>query len=78
MFEQEIVDLTEYFHDGGQTLGVRRKQGWCLVAVVWDSRGQRLLGCLRMETVGAGDEGGFEVVTEFEEAATVLAVPAAA
>jgi len=78
MFEQEIVDLTEYFRDGGQTLDVRRKQGWCLVAAVWDSRGQKLLGCLRMESTGAGDESGVELAAEFEEVFAPMAVPAAA
>jgi len=78
MFEQEIVDLTEYFNEGGQLLSGRRKQGWSLVAAVWDSRGQKLLGCLRMESTGAGDDGAIELATELEEVASILSVPTAA
>ena len=64
MFEQELVDLTGYFDGGGQTLEVRRSQGWSLVAAVWDTRSNRLLGCLRM--VASGDVAE-EAVTELEE-----------
>jgi hypothetical protein len=66
VLEQELVDLTEYFRVGGQTPNVRSRQGWSLVAAVWDSKGQRLLGCLRMESAGGGDDN--DVVTELEDA----------
>jgi hypothetical protein len=65
VLEQELVDLTEYFRVGGQTPNVRSKQGWSLVAAVWDAKGQRLLGCLRMESADAF--GKSDIVTELEE-----------
>ena len=79
MLEQESVDLIECFRGGGQTPQVRRDQGWCLVAAVWDSQGQKLLGCLRMESTGVAGDDGIDFVFEFdEEVSAALAVPAAA
>ena len=69
MLEQELVDLTEYDR-GGWVSGGRRRKGWSLVAPVWDAEGQRLLGCLRMESSGAPDD--LDMVTEFEEAPTAV------
>lgn len=63
MFEEELVDLTGYFDGGGHTLNSRRSKGWALVAAVWDTRGDRLIGCLRM----AGTDDMSETVTELEE-----------
>jgi len=60
-----MVDLTEYFRIGGQTPNTRSKQGWSLVAAVWDSQGHRLIGCLRMES--SGDVDRAEVGLELEE-----------
>ena len=66
MLEQDLVDLTEY-DLGGRASGGHRRKGWSLVAPVWDSRGRKLLGCLRMEsTGGAADDR--DLVSEFEEA----------
>jgi len=77
MYEQELVDLTEYFQDGGHALDVRRRQGWCLVAAVWDARGEKLIGCLRLESIGQGDAPG-ELAMDLDAGTADLAVAVAA
>jgi hypothetical protein len=69
MLEQDLVELTEY-DLGRRASGGGARKGWSLVAPVWDSRGRRLLGCLRMESTG-GVADAFDLVTEFEEAPAV-------
>jgi hypothetical protein len=64
MLEQDLVELTEYDF-GGRGSGGRSRKGWSLVEPVWDAKGKRLLGCLRVES--SGDSDGLDVVTEFEE-----------
>jgi len=66
MLEQDLVDLTEY-DLGGRAVGGHGRKGWSLVVPVWDSRGRKLLGCLRMESNG-GAAGDLDLVSEFEEA----------
>jgi hypothetical protein len=65
MLEHELVDLTEY-DLGGRASGRHGRKGWSLVAPVWDSRGRKLLGCLRMESTG-GVADDLDLVSEFEE-----------
>lgn len=69
MLEQDLVELTEY-DLGRRASGGGARKGWSLVAPVWDSRGRKLLGCLRMESTGGVGDGS-EMVTEFEEASAV-------
>ena len=66
MFERELVDLSEHSGAGGGTRDSRGRQGWSLVTGVWDSRGRKLLGYLRIESTGGVDD--FDLVTELEEA----------
>jgi len=66
MLEHDLVELTEY-DLGGRASGGRGRKGWSLVAPVWDSRGRKLLGCLRMESTGGGADD-LDEVSDFEEA----------
>jgi hypothetical protein len=68
MLEQDLVELTEYDF-GGRGSGGRRRKGWSLVVPVWDSRGRKLLGCLRMESTGSVADD-LDLVSEFEESRT--------
>ncbi len=64
MLEQELAYLSEHF-----TGGVSRsdsEKGWSLMAPVFDSRGRRLVGYLRMESNGGADDA--DLVTELEDA----------
>ncbi len=66
MLEQELVDLSEHFGDSDGAWDSRGGQGWSLVTGVWDARGKKLIGCLRMESNGG--MGDSDLVTEFEDA----------
>ena len=67
MLEQELVELTEYYSGGGGR-NSRNGRGWSLVTTVWDERGERPLGCLRMESSGDGDI----LVAELEESNSAM------
>jgi len=69
MLEQDLGELTEYDF-GRRGSGARKRKGWSLVEPVWDAKGKRLLGCLRVESFG--DSDGLDMVTEFEESHTAV------
>ncbi len=63
MYEQDLAELSEYLTDG--------RRGWTCLTTVCGDDGTTVLGRLRI--VGLGDGvGGFDFVTEFEDAAVVV------
>lgn len=64
MWELELLELTEYpLGDGRRTVGAF---GWSLLSPVWDVKGRKVIGCLRMESTGDAEDPVFE----FEESVT--------
>lgn len=70
VLEQELVDLTEYSGISGRLAHGGRGYDWSLLTAVWDSRERKLLGYLRMESLGGTE--GLDIVTELEEAPFAL------
>ncbi len=64
MLEQEMAELSERLMDGSRGMGGSRGAGWSLMVPVWNARGDRVLGCLRVECTGVD---GADIVTELEE-----------